>query len=47
MLKKIAVTRNMTLSDLAAAIDADRQHGNLSSANRLFVHADRLNELRC
>ena len=27
----------MTLSDLVAAIDADRQHGNLSSAIRLFV----------
>jgi predicted DNA-binding ribbon-helix-helix protein len=27
----------MTLSDLVAAIDSQRQHGNLSSAIRLFV----------
>jgi len=27
----------MTLTELAAAIDAARQHGNLSSAIRLFV----------
>jgi len=27
----------MTLSDLVAAIDAERQHGNLSSAIRLYV----------
>jgi predicted DNA-binding ribbon-helix-helix protein len=27
----------MTLSELVAAIDAQRQHGNLSSAIRLFV----------
>jgi predicted DNA-binding ribbon-helix-helix protein len=27
----------MTLSELVAAIDTDRQHGNLSSAIRLFV----------
>jgi predicted DNA-binding ribbon-helix-helix protein len=36
-LKEIAVTRRMTLSGLVAAIDAQRQHGNLSSAIRLFV----------
>jgi predicted DNA-binding ribbon-helix-helix protein len=36
-LKKIAADRGMTLSDLVAAIDTDRQHGNLSSAIRLFV----------
>jgi predicted DNA-binding ribbon-helix-helix protein len=36
-LKDIAVSRRMTLSDLVGAIDADRQHGNLSSAIRLFV----------
>ena len=36
-LKEIAVGRDMTLSDLVAAIDAERQHGNLSSAVRLFV----------
>jgi predicted DNA-binding ribbon-helix-helix protein len=27
----------MSLSDLVAAIDSERQHGNLSSAIRLFV----------
>ena len=36
-LKQIAVERNMTLSDLVSAIDANRQQGNLSSAIRLFV----------
>jgi predicted DNA-binding ribbon-helix-helix protein len=36
-LKEIAGGRNATLSDLVASIDADRQHGNLSSALRLFV----------
>ena len=36
-LKDIAVGRDMTLSDLVAAIDTERQHGNLSSAIRLFV----------
>jgi predicted DNA-binding ribbon-helix-helix protein len=36
-LKEIAVIRRMTLSDLVGAIDAERQHGNLSSAIRLFV----------
>ena len=36
-LKEIAVSRNMTLSDLVSGIDSDRQHGNLSSAIRLFV----------
>ena len=36
-LKEIAGGRNMTLSDLVAAIDTERQHGNLSSAIRLFV----------
>jgi predicted DNA-binding ribbon-helix-helix protein len=36
-LKEIALGRHMTLSDLVGAIDADRQHGNLSSAIRLFV----------
>ena len=34
---EIAASRNMTLSDLLATIDSDRQHGNLSSAIRLFV----------
>ena len=36
-LKEIAKTRNVTVSNLVAAIDAERQHGNLSSAIRLFV----------
>jgi predicted DNA-binding ribbon-helix-helix protein len=36
-LKEIAGGRNVTLSDLVAAIDGARQQGNLSSAIRLFV----------
>jgi len=36
-LKEIAAGRNQTLSDMVAAIDRDRQDGNLSSAIRLFV----------
>jgi predicted DNA-binding ribbon-helix-helix protein len=36
-LKQIAGGRDMTLSDLVATIDTERQHGNLSSAIRLFV----------
>ena len=36
-LKEIAVSRRTTLSDLVGAIDSGRQHGNLSSAIRLFV----------
>jgi predicted DNA-binding ribbon-helix-helix protein len=36
-LKEIARERNMTLQELVGAIDADRQHANLSSAIRLFV----------
>ena len=36
-LKEIATGRRITLSDLVGAIDAQRQHGNLSSAIRLFV----------
>jgi len=36
-LKEIAIRREMTLSGLLAAIDAERHHGNLSSAIRLFV----------
>ena len=36
-LKEIAGTRNVTLSDMVAAIDSERRHGNLSSAIRLFV----------
>jgi predicted DNA-binding ribbon-helix-helix protein len=36
-LKAIAGGRNMTLSNLVGAIDDEREHGNLSSAIRLFV----------
>jgi predicted DNA-binding ribbon-helix-helix protein len=36
-LKEIAGTREMTLSELVAFIDSERQHGNLSSGIRLFV----------
>jgi predicted DNA-binding ribbon-helix-helix protein len=36
-LKVIAGRRLMNLSDLVTAIDGQRQHGNLSSAIRLFV----------
>ncbi len=36
-LKDVAGTRDMTLSELVASIDTERQHGNLSSAIRLFV----------
>jgi predicted DNA-binding ribbon-helix-helix protein len=36
-LKEIARGRGMTLSDLVAEIDGQRQHSNLSSAVRLFV----------
>ena len=36
-LKQIGKVQNMTLSTLVANIDTHRQHGNLSSAIRLFV----------
>jgi len=36
-LKEIAVERGMTTKELVAAIDSDGEHGNLSSAIRLFV----------
>ena len=36
-LKKIAVRHRVTLSDLVGSIDSQRQHGNLSSAVRLYV----------
>lgn len=36
-LKEIAVERDLTLSDLVAAIDGERKHGNLSSAIRIYV----------
>jgi predicted DNA-binding ribbon-helix-helix protein len=46
-LKEIAGGRDVTLSDLVAIIDADRQHKNLSSAIRQFVlsfYRDRIAE---
>ena len=46
-LKEIAAGRGMTLSDLVAAIDSERQHGNLSSAIRLFtlgLYRDQISE---
>ena len=36
-LKEIAGRRDISVSDLVAAIDSERRHGNLSSAIRLFV----------
>ena len=36
-LKEIAGGHHLSLSHLIASIDSDRQHGNLSSAIRLFV----------
>jgi predicted DNA-binding ribbon-helix-helix protein len=36
-LKDIARARRVTLSDLVGGIDTNREHGNLSSALRLFV----------
>ena len=36
-MKEIASGRNSTLSELVGDIDANRAHGNLSSAIRLFV----------
>jgi len=36
-LKEIASERDLTLSQMVAAIDSGRAHGNLSSALRLFV----------
>jgi predicted DNA-binding ribbon-helix-helix protein len=36
-LKEIARSRGVTLSQMAALIDTERQTGNLSSAVRLFV----------
>jgi predicted DNA-binding ribbon-helix-helix protein len=48
-LKEIAGGRAVTLSDLVAAIDSERQQGNLSSAIRLFVldfYRKQLSELK-
>ena len=36
-LKEIARERGMTVAELVAAIDGEREHANLSSAIRLFV----------
>jgi predicted DNA-binding ribbon-helix-helix protein len=36
-LREIADARHVTLSELVARIDSERQHDNLSSAIRLFV----------
>lgn len=36
-LKDIAASRSATVAELVATIDTGRQHGNLSSAIRLFV----------
>ena len=36
-LKEIAAERNVTLAELVATIDGNRNHSNLSSAIRLFV----------
>jgi predicted DNA-binding ribbon-helix-helix protein len=36
-LKEIAGDRHVTMSELVSGIDKQRQHGNLSSALRLFV----------
>lgn len=40
-LRNIAADSGMHLSQLVARIDAERQHGNLSSAIRLFVFEQR------
>ena len=44
-LRKIAIDRDVTLSDLVASIDADRQEGNLSSAIRQFVLGQYRNQI--
>jgi predicted DNA-binding ribbon-helix-helix protein len=36
-LREIATARGITLSTLVGTIDNERQHGNVSSAIRLFV----------
>lgn len=38
-LKEIATERSTTLQEIVAQIDSKREHGNLSSAVRLFVLA--------
>ena len=47
-LKEVAARRDMTVSELVEAIDANRRHANLSSAIRLFVldvYLDQLDQL--
>ena len=44
-LKEIANERDMTPSDLIGEINSERQHGNLSSAIRLFVLG--FNRMQC
>jgi predicted DNA-binding ribbon-helix-helix protein len=36
-LKQIAASRGVGVYELVSMIDHDRQHGNLSSATRMFV----------
>jgi predicted DNA-binding ribbon-helix-helix protein len=43
-MKMIAGEREMTLSELVSSIDSSREHGNLSSAIRLFVLSHYTNE---
>jgi len=48
-LKEIAKVRHVTLSNLVGTIDTQRQHGNLSSAIRLFVlgvYREQLSDLK-
>ena len=48
-LKEIGLERRISLSQLVAAIDGQRQHGNLSSAIRLYVldfHRKRLADIK-
>jgi len=37
LLKEIAKERDQTVADLVTEVDKDREHGNLSSALRMFV----------
>jgi len=45
-LKEITGERHMTLSDLVAAVDSQRQHGNLSSVLRASLCARHILALR-
>jgi len=38
--RRIADSQGLTLDELLSTIDAEREHGNLSSAVRLYVLAD-------